>query len=259
MAGESLDNRGGDVTVGGGLVCLAGRAIVALDAGTGTERWSAPAGMNPSTPSMVGEHLYIAAEESLTSYSLDGTRRWTVDLGHRVLRSIPAVVEDTVYVGVRGGIVAVGTDGTERWRYWPTPDDLPRMTKPLAVGDGLVYALHWNLAEQERPMDLNIACIALDSETGTEEWRAVFETLTYSDGGGPGVDLAPPVVGNDTVYFGLYGQVIALNASTGTERWRFDPPAPEAGRRGYWRLSPLAQAPGTLYTGNWKGTVSALG
>lgn len=253
------DAAGGTITVGDGLVGLAGRKLAVLDADTGDERWSTGVGMNSSTPAIAGDTLYIAAGESLTAYGLDGTGRWTADLGGRVHETIPAVVDDTVYVGVRGGIIAVGTDGTEQWRYWPTPEDPPWMTKPLAVDGGSVYALHRNLSERERPMDSNIACIALDRDTGREQWRSPFETLTYSDGGGPGVDFAPPVVDSDTVYFGLYGQVIALDAHTGSERWRFDPPAPDAGRRGYWRLSPLALGNDTLYAGNWNGTVYALG
>ncbi|WP_211265558.1 outer membrane protein assembly factor BamB family protein [Actinacidiphila oryziradicis] len=91
-----LNPFGGTVYVGSG-----DGKVYALDAVTGTERWTHTTGdAVDSSPAVVGGTVYVGSNDHML-YALDavtGTERWTYATGGAV-RSSPAVVGGTVYVG----------------------------------------------------------------------------------------------------------------------------------------------------------------
>lgn len=104
--------------------------------------------------------------------------------------------------------VPLGQAPTQKWKVKP---GLFMHTTPAAA-DGVVY------------VTLEDSCIcALDARTGEVKWRVPP----------PGTGLTSPIVWNDTIYFGVSGDirlepevtstayVYALDARTGDGRWRF--------------------------------------
>lgn len=197
------------VIVAGIVYALSNDGVVhALDAATGSERWSFAMGVANDVafaayPTAADELVFVGSADG-TLYALDaatGTKRWAVQTGGAI--QAPAVVVDgSVYIGSTDGFLyALAADtGEERWRYATGPISLSSSSAP-AVDDGVVYISSDDLT-----------LYAIDAATGKERWH-----LSVA-----GTKPRTPVVAGGTVYATGDGVgVVAMDAGSGTERWHF--------------------------------------
>ena len=170
------------------------RSLVALDAGTGQERWRVP---------------------------IDGG-----------FATSPAVLNGVIYVAGVKTVHAFDTGaGREIWRFavpGSTYDPENAFYPELAVGGDLVYVLtgrESNLAMGPWPLT---TLRALDLTTGSERWRIDVDQL-----GRPRGSLGALAVSGNTVFVGANtwgdgaedvdpGRFYAFDAATGAERWTID-------------------------------------
>ncbi|MFD3309945.1 PQQ-binding-like beta-propeller repeat protein [Streptomyces sp. NPDC058694] len=215
------------------------KKVYALDAATGTPRWTHTTGSiwryflsgawATSSPAVVDGTVYIGNTDKKV-YALDaatGTPRWTHTTGGSV-QSSPAVVDGTVYIGSCDKKVYAldAATGTPRWTH--ATGDAVRSSP--AVVDGTVY-----IGSSDKKV------YALDAATGTPRW-------THTTGGW--VQSSPAVV-DGTVYIGSSdNKVYALDAATGTPRWTHT--------TGSSVYSSPAVVDGTVYIGSSDNKVYAL-
>ncbi|WP_268267451.1 outer membrane protein assembly factor BamB family protein [Streptomyces coriariae] len=117
--------------------------LYALDAATGTPRWSAPTDLTRKTPAIDRDHVYATGLDKHL-YAFDattGARVWAAPTGDYITAD-PQVVGNTVYAGGRDGrLHAINrTTGTHRWTtptsdaaityLHATPDHITTLTNP---------------------------------------------------------------------------------------------------------------------------------
>lgn len=213
-----------------------GGRLIALEAETGTERWSVDIGGEIfSPPAIVDGTVYVGSTSSrvLALDVADGTERWRFDANGGVVGS-PAVRHGRVYVGTQGGIVhALDREtGTERWRS--ETDDLGMLYPSPAVDDDLLVVGTWNTGQVR----------AFHPGSGREQWRV------------PGLeqvlDVTSPVIAGDRVYFGSDDGLHAVDRDTGEQLETLQ--AEVAGGM----LSSPAVVNDTVYVGDGEGTVHAI-
>lgn len=187
-------------------------------------------------PNVVGDTIYIACEDArLYALSLDGSKRWHVDLnGRPSYKFTPGVGDETIVVGTETGDVhGIGLqEGSQRWLY--QVDD--SVQGPAAVNDGIAFVV-----------DFSGTLHALATADGSEQWTASLGTeagagAVVSDGNvyAGGTDgfsahsiedgsvlwtenASPetrPIIERGTVAFGENGNVVCLDAASGSRRWR---------------------------------------
>ncbi|WP_188310237.1 outer membrane protein assembly factor BamB [Arenimonas fontis] len=204
--------------VGGGLVVVGGRngEVVALDAGTGAERWRAKVTSEViSAPLVAGDRVVVRSNDGRTFGldSADGARRWVYDRGIPALstRGNAAPVSDgqRVYLGYEdGNVVALRLgDGSVAWiQRVAAPEgrsDLDRMADvdgELALGYSELYAT-----------SVGGQTMAIVMATGQPLWSR--DTGTY---GGLAL-LADRLMLADPD-----GTIWALDRSSGSALWRHD-------------------------------------
>ncbi|WP_330346687.1 serine/threonine-protein kinase (plasmid) [Streptomyces europaeiscabiei] len=214
--------------------------VYALDAATGTPRWThttsdsawthiLTALWTASSPAVVDGTVYIGSNDHKV-YALDaatGTPRWT-HTASGWLYSSPAVVDGTVYIGSSDGKVYAldAATGTPRWTH-----TTGRAVRPSpAVVDGTVY-----IGSDDEKV------YALDAATGTPRWTHTTSGWIHSS----------PAVVDGTVYIGSNDhKVYALDAATGTPRWTHTTSG--------WIHSSPAVVDGTVYIGSNDHKVYAL-
>ncbi|OEJ36541.1 hypothetical protein BGK72_38255 [Streptomyces agglomeratus] len=205
--------------------------MYALDAATGTPRWTHTTGSirryllsgswAASSPAVVDGTVYIGSNGK-NVYALDaatGTPRWTHTTGS-VVQSSPAVVDGTVYIGSSDKKVYAldAATGTPRWTH--TTGSVVQSSP--AVVDGTVY-----IGSSDKKV------YALDAATGTPRWTHTTGNPVRSS----------PVVVDGIVYIGSSDmKVYALDAATGTPRWTHT--------TGGWVHSSPAVVDGTVYIGS---------
>ncbi|OLT35450.1 hypothetical protein BJF79_32345 [Actinomadura sp. CNU-125] len=106
---------------GGAVHTAGGEHVHALDAATGTVRWSRGLGRRVTGGVTVADGLVFAGDDSGRLHALDvrtGRPRWRFDTGGP-LRAAPAVAAGTVYAGSdHDRLYAIGTsDGRLRWSH----------------------------------------------------------------------------------------------------------------------------------------------
>lgn len=204
--------------------------LVALEAGTGTEQWSAASGggSNP-IPIVAAGVVYGGSFTAIEAAS--GTVKWSI--GSTSYLTAAALADGLVFhlcdVCDSGNDTVVARDaetGDERWQF-PLRGDA---NSSPAVADGLVYVA-----------DAAGNLSALNAETGAEWWRFVA--------GGFG----SPAVAAGLVYVGgSDGNVYALDATNGQERWRFTAEGAPS-----FSTAP-AVVEGVVYVGGSNGNLYAL-
>ncbi|MFJ5779030.1 PQQ-binding-like beta-propeller repeat protein [Streptomyces sp. NPDC093094] len=197
--------------------------VHALDAVTGTERWTRNTRGRisfDSPPVVVGGTVYIGSDDGRV-HALDaatGTEQWTYTT-HDDRFSSPAVVGGTVYIGSdeRKVYALDAVTGAEQWIQ--TTGGSVRSSPTVA--DGIVF-----LSNSDGRV------YALDAATGTERWSHRADAFESSS----------PAVADGSVYFGSGdGLVYALDAATGAMRWTRPAYASSS--------SSPAVADGTVYVG----------
>ncbi|GAB4200352.1 MAG: hypothetical protein OHK0022_21410 [Roseiflexaceae bacterium] len=195
------------------------RRLLALDAGTGAERWSYtfPA-HSLSAPFIDATSVYVSASNGLL-YALD---RHTQQLRWQTQHpswgpDAPAVGDDLVVVGGRGELLIAydATTGSERWRFAGEH----RFIHTPQICAGLVVVVCWDGY-----------LYALDSRTGQLVWKRRGER-------GQGF-TAPPAVGKDVTLIGSrvnprdgkhdspHYALLAFRTADGAQIWRYDIAAP---------------------------------
>jgi|GEM_PF-4595390 len=232
---QTLVERGDYSSLDANGLVLEHRDLVALDARTGTARWTVDTGERASfgdAPAIAGGLVYVMVTQADQSHQLkafdegDGTSRWS-----RPVASFeqPVVSGGTVYVNGPSGVAAFNaTTGTPTW----TRPDVAVSGAGLAVANGTVYV----------PQAGGAGLVALDSSTGATRWtRSVPVDAT-----------SKPAVANGVVYVGgSDSKLYALNALTGIVLAALPTPAAVG-------TSPIV-AGGWVYVSSDDGTLSAFG
>ncbi|WP_344357267.1 PQQ-binding-like beta-propeller repeat protein, partial [Streptomyces gobitricini] len=202
---------GGPVIHGDTVYVWQDARLRALDARTGTERWSYPIGDAAScggvpvrvTPAEDG-YVYVAAGTRVLSVDTrSGHVRWhfeapAVFLSPPAFAPGPAVTGGGVYLADYLGTVYAldATTGKDRWRI---ATESRQSTEPVLVADGNVHVAGGS------------AVYTLDAVTGTPKWRF--------PAGGP--IIGAPVVADGRLHFGSADHVLyTLDASGGQLRWK---------------------------------------
>jgi outer membrane protein assembly factor BamB len=190
------------------------RTLVAIDAATGDERWSAElTGNPPGAPSANDTTVTVAdSDGTLHAYAAaDGAELWTA--GSDVLGAAPAtraaITADAVVIGLATGevVALTASDGSEAWRFTADSGTVAALT---AV-DNVVY------------VNGVTTLYALDAAAGTANWQAAIQAspppLVFN--------AVIPAVVDGTVIVGTTdimssALVIAFDPATGTEQWRAD-------------------------------------
>ncbi|WP_424019092.1 PQQ-binding-like beta-propeller repeat protein [Halorientalis pallida] len=198
--------------------------IVAIDASSGSIRWSEPR-QYTSTPSVADGGVYAVTFDGVRELAVeDGTVRWSESVPD-IRPDLPPVVADgRVYVGHETGLVAMDADGGNRlWTTGPRSGDHGQFFTPPAVTSDAVYAAGTGVLD-----DGSDGLVALDPETGERLWDAPLSMV------GPNTD-GPVVAGGVVVQPGDH-DLDAFDAATGERLWRIErdaiisQPAPGDGR-----------------------------
>ena len=224
-------------TLHGGTAFLtrAGETM-AVDRRTGEIRWAYAAGTTGSTPTAVGDRVYLGAKSLLALDGRTGERLWRADAVPDHAGELAATA-DTVFAESDGTLFAVdAADGSVRWRTgleqtvyggpvvgeevvammgsngllqvrsradgserWSVQFDRAAQAAP-AIADGVVYAV------DESPY----ACRAYDAASGEQLWD--------TDLGVGSEDR--PAVDPETVYVSNQGTLDLLDRETGEIRRR---------------------------------------
>lgn len=166
----------------------------------------------------------------------DGTEKWHFATGaSRPVTTVALAQDRTVYfgaavIGPRGltwpAFFALNPDRTEKWRVaFIDDDDSPSFTTAPAIAvHGTIYAVDHRWAR----------LFAFTPDGGTE-WIA---SLPFSAGS----DSAPAIGSNGTIFYGMDGQMAAVNLD-GTIKWANAPPNQRIGNF----FSPAIAEDGTVY------------
>lgn len=187
--------------------------LYALGANAGETQWQVPLRVEPNgSPAVAPDRIIVSGKRSVERGRVVcfrpkyGEEKWLYDIDAR-LTAPPTVANGMVYIGDWAGRVhALGAlSGDVRWTQQVDADDGGReFTTAVAVDDGTAYL--GSLAG-------NTGIIALDADTGEEQWRASTGPVTVG-----------PVVDDGLVVVQSHGLVSAFGAG-GSERWTFNVPA----------------------------------
>lgn len=241
--------QGSPVVAGGIVLAVSGgvglgddHSVHALDAATGTGRWTfAPEEWYLDVLGTAGGVAYVATYDDAISpsgqklYALslsDGAERWSVEVGDN---RGGLVTDETVYVPSTDVVDAVGTDGSPRWRYeggeyqyrtLAVADDTVALVTGSSPGDWTVHGLDVATGEERWAFDDWVAYTTravddrlfvggekiarVDPASGERVWEADQRAALYD---------AP--VADGTLY--VAGRTAAaLAVDDGTVRWRTD-------------------------------------
>jgi len=179
--------------------------------------WRAPfAGDSaPRPPSMDAGVVYTQAATSVYAFdAVDGSKRWSVDVGLPSYSHAPAIVDGTVYAAAiesrspdtPGRMHALGAaDGSVAWTVdTPTIDSSPKV-----IDDTVYYLSTGNGRATVRAMDATDGSTRWASGCADCQQRRPFRML-------------PPAVADGVVYLSVPGgdTLYALDAADGSELWR---------------------------------------
>ncbi len=171
-------------------------AVIAMNASTGVVLWQHNVGLNPTTPLLTSDAVYVGHEGGLSCFSKAGMLLW--------MSPTPGLVTSTPVQ--QGTLVVVGDDTgniTAVDAQTGVPQGRARLPASALVGPGtgtLVYACAGS------------SCYSLNFSAHQPVW--MFTT------GGP--ITVPPVESQGTVYVASWdSQLYALNATSGSLLWSF--------------------------------------
>lgn len=215
-----------------------GEMLVAVDAGSGEERWRYDPAVSDrlSAPTVYsgagfGEAIYARDGETVHALAPDGSVRWTKSVhdGGSVYDPVP-VADGRVYVPGTDGVRALDAEtGEVAWAALAGEDF--GGGPEAVVADGVLYVGGRDGSGE--------TLVALDAETGEERWRTF--------GGGDGSGLSIGAASGDSVYVQTdAADAMALDAADGGERWRTSIEQPE---RSEYPTEDLALVGDHLYAG----------
>jgi outer membrane protein assembly factor BamB len=215
----------------GAVVYLAGSTgLQALDARTGSSKWSTSLEGNMSGQPAVADGLvFVGADGSSHGavYALDaasGALRWTYVTTTCCVSHAPSVVSGVVYVVADGGAL-LALDGATGARNWTSSSAGVRESQTPAAANGRVYVTGYS-------QDV----FAFDTATGTLDWTAPTA----------GFFSRSAVAADGMVFVGADdGTLTSLDASTGDLAWS---QTFQAGIYG-----PVAVADGMVFVGTTAG------
>lgn len=231
-----------------------GKALLALDAATGTDIWQyTSSGHSLSAATLADGVAYFTSSDGVL-HAVDATSgqtRWQVrhtSWGPEA----PAADASCVYAGGRGdALVAYAiSNGAEQWRFsasawFASPLCLAEAQLFTLNWDGYLYALEartgrlqWKLKGERgqgftSPPAANSSQIYVGSRVYQERDGAQIDAYALlalqKDGGEvwrfltPKHIVAPPIIAGDSVLFGAEdGCFYALDADTGVQRWKIE-------------------------------------
>jgi len=177
--------------------------VYAVDAGDGSEQWTASVGGTVTTPTVVSGTVYIG-DGLGTMHALDasdGSEVWSFDIGStNNIDGSPVVANGKVYFGARDKTFYAlnESDGSVEWT---TTSSFEIQATP-AYGDGTIFICF-----------LDGTFHALDASDGSVQWTQSFSGLSGLHS--PAVDTA-----NGSVYFADQdGNTKEMNTSDGSVQW----------------------------------------
>lgn len=183
-------------------------AVYALDLATGKVQWTAAqVGGFDGQPSVVGDTLYVGANDADTVHAFDaktGASRWSFNTGAQI-HTEPAVGADILYAGGQDAtIYAIRmADQSLAWKF-QTGGDAPT---PL-IGTGAAPTLDGQTLYVGSQGGI---VYALDAATGKPRWQVALHSPVDS----------PPTLLDGTLFVTTEaGDVLALRPSDGAGIWR---------------------------------------
>ncbi len=199
------------VTNGVVYICASsyGQYTCAFDAGDGTLRWRTPTdAWRVSMP--FGDFAVPLVKDGIVytgTYALneqDGTVLWRIAIDTQWF-SPHAFVDDTLYAVSQRGIYAIGApNGEVSWLY--ESDEYTSISGPLVVAGHLLYVgTKGTIDHLEKSY-----CCALDTETGTEQWRYPMDCYIGA------------VIHDESIYVSSGDRSLyALEKHNGRLRWKY--------------------------------------
>ena len=190
------DYVGGPAFESGQLFLSVGKAIVALDAETGAERWRIEKESPFNFIAVDDAKMYVGNGDGFF-YAFEqttGAVSWQFESGAEMWFA-PAVTGNTVYLGAFNGFAYAldSASGEKRWEF----DTGQRMVSDMVVSDGLLYFSNCN-HELRQPEECRL--YARQASTGAPVWEYVATTT----------QLSTPVLGENAIYIMLGRSVAAL-------------------------------------------------
>jgi len=201
-------------TVANGMLYVYGPnyTLYALDAATGTLKWSYYTGTAANTAPAVANGMVYAAGLGISALdAMTGTLKWSFSVSNALINASPTIAGSLLYVNTAVGLYALDAmTGAIKWSYART---LSSTSSSPAVANGVVYVGLYDTGEADN-------MYAFDALTGALKWHYVT--------GFSNCCISSATVANGVVYFGVVdyttaentrGMLFALDAATGTLKW----------------------------------------
>lgn len=182
-------------------------SLFALDAASGTEKWSftEAKGRYIASPVVIGDKIVAAnADGSLYAVDLNGKLVWKFS-AQGSLWGTPAADKDHIYLPSQDHFLYSinAADGTQAWA---TNLGGPMIAAPFLSKEGVLYV-----------GTLGDKVLAVEASSGVQLWSFAAQGHVW----------ASPVLNNNLVYVGDAGsKIYAINAKEGSLAWQTDAPGP---------------------------------
>ena len=184
----------------------------ALDALTGTKKWSFKAGGSINGTPTVGSGVVYFASWDKKLYALDaetGAKKWESNTATiKLLQpfAAPMVVNGMLYYGGEHHLYGMDAQtGAKKWEY--QHDEVYGWSASPTVVDGVVYASIRGSSGGKSGLH------ALNATTGTLKWHQPAI----------GISESSPAIANGLLFAGSeYSGFMAFDAQTGAVKWKFD-------------------------------------
>jgi len=175
--------------------------LLALDSASGVEQWRFAYDKPFTTPTVVGETVFV---QGATTYALDrtdGSVCWEYRSGYGYAGTAPVFVDGVVAVIAARSRSIVGLDAQTGKQLWSTP--LVR-EYPVGIASGSEEIYACTPASDDAAGEF----VRIEHTSGEFEWRSEISE-----------NVSTPVVGSNRVYLWVGRQLVAFDTSTGEHVW----------------------------------------